>query len=283
MAEDRVDDGQDLEVLAVQALERAAGARVGRRRDEVAARACRRRRTGGACGSRQSRTASCQLKAPVLPKIRLFPASWRSCSKRKLTTPTPALPVVLESGERPGVLADVALGVAAAGTEREELHQLAPVVLVRRPLRVLRAREPEEHRRVPRDLLQHLVERAERRAVAGACSGPASASASRRRRVRSRTSRARRASSARRAGGEVRTIRSSHQRWSWPHASAGASARPLSSRGAGPTNFSPRGCVSERTAPSKPSFASAAASPLRGPKPARQSRRSACSCPKGPL
>ena len=133
--------------------------------------------------------------------MRLVPASWRSFSKRKLYDPDSALPVVLESGQRPRLLADVALGVAAAGAEREELHQLAPVVLVRRPLRVLRAREPEEHRRVLRDLEQQLLERAERQSVAGACSGPASASASRPRRARSRTSRARRASSARRAGG----------------------------------------------------------------------------------
>ena len=34
--QDRLDDGADLEVLAVEALERAARRRVGRRRDEVA-------------------------------------------------------------------------------------------------------------------------------------------------------------------------------------------------------------------------------------------------------
>jgi len=38
----------------------------------------------------------------------------------------------------------------------------------------------------------------------------------------------------------------------------------------------------ERTAPSRPRFASASASPWRGPNPARQSRRSACGAPNGP-
>ena len=49
------------------------------------------------------------------------------------------------------------------------------------------------------------------------------------------------------------------------------------------TNFSPPGRVSDWTAPWSPRFASASASPGRGPKPARQSRRSACSRPNGPL
>ena len=162
VAEDRVDDRQDLEVLAVQALERAAGACVGRGRDEVPpelvdeegrvllvveAEPHRVLPVEGAASCR--RCACCPCRGG--------PARSGSC-----TSPDAALPVVLESGERPCLLADVALGVAAAGAEREELHQLARVVLVRRPLRVLRAREPEEHRRVPRDLRQHLVERAER-------------------------------------------------------------------------------------------------------------------------
>ena len=56
-------------------------------------------------------------------------------------------------------------GVAVAGAEREQLHQLAGVVLVRRPLGVLRAGEPQQHRRVLRDLAEHRVERAEREAA----------------------------------------------------------------------------------------------------------------------
>src|SRR5215213_4431027 len=58
------------------------------------------------------------------------------------------VPVVPPAGERPGLLAHVALRVAAARAEREELHHLAPVVLVRRVLLVVGAVEPKQHRRV---------------------------------------------------------------------------------------------------------------------------------------
>jgi hypothetical protein len=63
------------------------------------------------------------------------------------------------------VLADVTLGVAAAGPEREQLHQLARVVLVRLPLRVVAARQEEEHRRIAGDPEQEVLERAERLAA----------------------------------------------------------------------------------------------------------------------
>ena len=75
--------------------------------------------------------------------------------------PFVVVPVVLEAGQRTGLLADVALGVAAAGAEREELHQLAAVVLVRRVLRIVGPGEPEEHRRVLRHADEQLLERAE--------------------------------------------------------------------------------------------------------------------------
>jgi hypothetical protein len=77
----------------------------------------------------------------------------------------PAAPVVVEAGQRPGLLAHVAFRIAASGAEGEQLHQLARVVFVRRPFRVLRPREPQQHRRVFRDLAQHRVERAERQAA----------------------------------------------------------------------------------------------------------------------
>ena len=70
-------------------------------------------------------------------------------------------PVVPEAGERARLLADVVLGVAAAVAEREELHHLAAVVLVRRVLRVVAPVEPEEHRRVGGHAEQEVVERAE--------------------------------------------------------------------------------------------------------------------------
>ena len=68
-------------------------------------------------------------------------------------------PRVAPAGQRAGLLADVSLGVAAAiGADREELHQLPPVVLVRRVLGVVGAREPEQHRGVLRDREQQLLE-----------------------------------------------------------------------------------------------------------------------------
>ena len=43
------------------------------------------------------------------------------------------------------------------------------------------------------------------------------------------------------SGASVRTMRSSHQQWSWPQASRGASGRPSSSTGAGPVRRFDRG------------------------------------------
>src|SRR5689334_3894076 len=54
--------------------------------------------------------------------------------------------------------------------------------------------------------------------------------------------------------------------------------------GSGPVSTgAPVGRVNRVTARSRPSAASSAASPARGPNPARQSSRSACSTPKLPL
>ena len=66
-------------------------------------------------------------------------------------------PVVPPAGQRPGLLADVALRVAAARAEREELHHLAAVVLVRRVFLVVGAVQPEQHRGVSRDREQQLA------------------------------------------------------------------------------------------------------------------------------
>jgi hypothetical protein len=72
------------------------------------------------------------------------------------------VPVVAPAGQGTRLLAHVVLGVrAAVGAEGEELHQLAPVVLVRRVLRVVGAREPEQHRGVARDLGDEGQERPE--------------------------------------------------------------------------------------------------------------------------
>ncbi len=52
-------------------------------------------------------------------------------------------------------------GVAAVGAEREELHHLPRVVLVRRVLRVVASVQPQQHRRVLRHVEQQIVEGAE--------------------------------------------------------------------------------------------------------------------------
>jgi len=64
--------------------------------------------------------------------------------------------------EGPRLLAHVVLRVAPSGAEGEELHELARVVLVRRPLRVLDPVQPDEHGRVPGDPEQQRLEGAER-------------------------------------------------------------------------------------------------------------------------
>ena len=65
-------------------------------------------------------------------------------------------------GQRTRVLAHVRLRVRAAiGAEREELHHLAAVVLVRGALDVLVAVQPDEHRGVGGDPLQKGAKRAE--------------------------------------------------------------------------------------------------------------------------
>ena len=193
-----------------------------------------------------------------------------------------ALPVVVEAGERPRLLADVALGVAAAGAEREELHQLARVVLVRRPLRVLGAREPEQHRRVLRDLAQHRVERPEREAAQELVL------------VQHQLLRA----DAGERGREPvvpdeghpldERARRAHHPVEPPEvvvapgvAGREPAALVVARRGADePLALRPRqradGAVEAELRERR-------ASPFRGPKPARQSRRSACSRPKGPV
>jgi hypothetical protein len=68
-------------------------------------------------------------------------------------------PLGLEAGERAGRLADVLLRVALA--QAEELHELAGVVLVGRPLGRLEQRQEQAHRVVGRDLARERLEVAE--------------------------------------------------------------------------------------------------------------------------
>ena len=109
---------------------------------------------------------SCHEKFPDLPKIVLVVVSCRVASKRKFVRPTLVDVVGAPAGQRLGGLADVGLGVGpAVGAEREQLHDLAGVVLVRRALAVVDAVEEREHRRVDGDVAQQVGERAERRAA----------------------------------------------------------------------------------------------------------------------
>ena len=101
-----------------------------------------------------SRHESVQSKAPVCPKIVFGVVSWRFGSSLKLTQADIVLVVGGPPGERAGLLAHVVLRVRIAlgvgGAEREQLHQLAGVVLVRRAPVVVDPGEPDQHRRVRR-------------------------------------------------------------------------------------------------------------------------------------
>ena len=80
----------------------------------------------------------------------------------------PAVAVLVvrrEAGQGAGLLAHVALGVARAVTEREQLHQLARVVLVRGALLALEPVQVEQHRRVLGHAHDEAGERAETRAA----------------------------------------------------------------------------------------------------------------------
>src|SRR4051794_31301830 len=79
----------------------------------------------------------------------------------------------------------------------------------------------------------------------------------------------------------VRTMRSSHQSWSWPHSLMGSIGLP-STVGAGPTRFGPpRPLTSHFTAASWPAAAQRRASSGVAPNPARQKRRRACFSDQG--
>ena len=80
----------------------------------------------------------------------------------KVVRPDPVVPVVAESGQGTRLLSHVVLGVATIGAEREQLHQLAGEVLVRRVLPVLRPRQPQQHRRVTCYAHNQIAERPER-------------------------------------------------------------------------------------------------------------------------
>ena len=214
--------------------------------------------------------------------MRLRPGVVELAVVAEVVRPAALGPVGAEAGQRARHLAHVALGVAAAGAEAEQLLQLARVVLVDVPAAVGGAVEPQQHRRVARDVERELLERAERVApqqgVLAEHQGlrrparlagrepvvPDERHALDQRRLRCAPC------------GRATSSGRGPRRRAAP--AGGPSRRPAPGR-SGACVF---GCTSESTARSSPRSASRSASPGRGPKPARHSRRRASSGPNGP-
>ncbi len=159
--QDRLEHRPHLEGRPVELLEARARRRVRRHRHEVAPqlldeergvlRMAERQRDGVTPRERAS-LAEDHLRAGVVA-LRV---------EAEVGLALAALPRARPASQGPRLLAHVALAVAVPLAEREQLHQLAAVVLVRRVLRVVDAGEPHEHRRVGGDREQELAEVAER-------------------------------------------------------------------------------------------------------------------------
>ena len=162
MAEDRADDGLDLVAVLVDRLERRLRPVVGLRRHEVAPQLLHEERWVHVV--RDAEVAGvAPVEVPGLPEHALHAGVVAGRVEVEVVCACTAPPAVLPAGQRARLLAHVALGVGAAvGAEREQLHHLAAVVLVRRAFLVLQAVQPFEHRGVRRDVAQQVVERAER-------------------------------------------------------------------------------------------------------------------------
>ena len=165
VAQDRLHHGPDLVLGAdVELLERPPRRGVGWHRDEVAPQLLDEE--PGVHGVAQAERAGVlPVERAALPEDHLVTAVVPGAVEAEVRRAHPAAPLVPPAGQRPRLLAHVALGVAVPLAEREQLHQLAGVVLVGRPLRVVGAGEPDQHRRVGRDLAQQHAERAERPAA----------------------------------------------------------------------------------------------------------------------
>ena len=161
MAQDRCDDWPHLVLRGdVQPLERLLGRAVRRVRDEVAPELPdKERRVIRVRHAEPARVAPCESAAVAEDRLVARIVVLRVVAE--LHRPEVLAPAVPEAGERPSLLADVALGVAVVRAEREELHHLARVVLVRRVLRVVASVQPEQHRGVLRHVEQQFVERAQ--------------------------------------------------------------------------------------------------------------------------
>ena len=188
-------------------------------------------------------------------------------------------PVVAEAGQRPRQLAHVALAVAAPGAQAEQLLQLTRVVLVDVPAVVLGPVEPQQHRRVLGDVEREPLEVAER--VPAQQRVLAQHQLLRDAGLRGREP----VVPHERHPLDERRLRAHHpvqppQVVVAPRV-LGREPAAFDLRGR-PDEVAFEGRVSDWTAPSSPSFASSAACPGAGPKPARHSSRAAWSSPKAP-
>ena len=163
MEQDRLQDGAHLIAARhVQRLERLPVGRRRRRGDEVAPELVDEE-------GRMQRVAHAHPDALLprprarLPEDRLVAVVVPRRHVAEVVHAELVAPLEVEPGQRPCELAHVLLRVGApVRAQREQLHQLARVVLVRVPARVLVQVEPDDHRRVLRHVVGKLVERAER-------------------------------------------------------------------------------------------------------------------------
>ena len=134
------------------------------------------------------------------------------------------------------------------------------------------------------DVQQEVAERAQRVAAKQRVLVEHQLPVADRRRSRSRTSRARSASCARRAAGWSGPCGPATSRWSWPQQVVGRQRVAVVVAGAGPVELARRraGERARRRPRRGPSARERSTSPGRGPKPARHSRRSACAWPNTP-
>ena len=161
MAQDRVEERTELVVRAVQRLELAPCLRLGRDRDEVAPQLLHDE--SRVRGVLQAEVAGVAPREPaLLAEHGLDAGVVAVLVEAEVDLASPLLPVVAEPRQRARLLANVGLAVAVALAEGEELHQLAGVVLVRCVLLVLRAGEPDEHRRIGGHRMEQEPEVAER-------------------------------------------------------------------------------------------------------------------------
>ena len=159
MHEDRLEQRADVEP-AVELAQRLHGRRRGRRRDEVAPELGDHER-----GVRLVADDELHAVLPAVLAALAVDLLDARVVQRLVVAEVPRAgvrPVVAKAGQRPRELAHVLLAVAAIGPEAEQLLQLTRVVLVRRPLVVRRAVEPQQHRRVLRHVQGQLLEVAER-------------------------------------------------------------------------------------------------------------------------